>query len=584
MPEEKRQNITIIDKNVNPKSKRAIRVTLNDGRNEKEKFIYPINDTESVDFYESLRAVDHPFLPRIEMFFNGAGKKFAMSEATDGIVISECRGNIKPKHVENICRDIADCVAEVHGTGYSFNGFLSDDILLNDNGVILPPPAYRATEANIQKDLSSVGGLFYELLTGITYNPGTEIYAASINAKIPERLKSVIINSTSNDRRKNYRTADDLLDAMSQKKQKPKNNKILIYLLCIVLIMGAASVAAVLIYGAFNGGSSASDDKDYNKLIEDAAASISGEDYVAAGQYVDKALQIDSVKLPAYYYEALILYKQADYEAMIDYSEQNILNKSFEIAPEDTEITKNLYYIIGCSYYQTGDYENAYSNLETAKNKGYESEGLYTILAVSAVNNDNIPALNDLMSSDYMGDGGTAYMEALQLQQSESYNAAAIKYYEASGYFTQKEISEQCVLNTINCYMLAEDYTSTINACNTALTSGISKKLAIKLWEYKAMAQYDQAKADDNGYEEAVQSYESLIALSGNDADAEYYYYAGACYIELELADKAEDYLKYAVENGDDDLSAAASQLLEDNGFDSGTTDSSETSDSSEAN
>ncbi|MBO4406458.1 MAG: protein kinase family protein, partial [Clostridia bacterium] len=215
-----KMSLRIIEESVDPTSKRGIRAVLSDGFEEKEKLIYPLESGESEAFFEDLKKLRHEFLPRIEGYVDQGGRKLALTAPAEGRVLAECRETVSEKNAIEIAKDLADTMEGIHEQGFAFRDLSARDILINEDGLVLPPPAWPATEENILLDFGSVGGICYELLTGLEYKPGTAITEDVIPLQVPYGAKLAIVNSTSRDASLNYDNARDMIRAFDAKKRK----------------------------------------------------------------------------------------------------------------------------------------------------------------------------------------------------------------------------------------------------------------------------------------------------------------------------------------------------------------------------
>lgn len=713
---ETRKSLRIIDKDVDLQSKRGIAAMLEDVTGETEKLIYPIQSNEEEIFYEELKQINHEFLPKIEGYIHGADRMYALTAKQKGDLLANFQEKLSIKVVIEMCKDLADAMEDIHEEGFGFNGLSSRDILVNDDGLVLPPPAFPADDAVIELDFASVGGICYELLCGIEYKPGTVISPDTIPDSVPFYAKRVIINATSKDPDLIYTDAKELArDFANKKKLPPRERKRMdeededmkvappvvkkkeapapapvqeetqedimakIWEQAHAQKQAASAPAPTAVESTPKAVASgwepfdtegdkpvnqmpnaASRSAEYAKSMQDApqkkvyvnrneptpapepsnarprpmqnpaptrrnenamtpkrrrrrksqnmlpiyagigvgalallvlivvvCIGIFGgdkygkaidkvEEVVLAGNYAEvsaltaEAREIDQTRLASYYYDALALYKQEKYPETVSYIEGNIMKKSFDIEPGEEAMHPNIYYILGCSYLQTGDYENAYKKLSSAESKGYDSAQVSSKLALCAVALDNGTALAEVMTKEAMGDAGKSYTEAVSLENAGDYNAAAIKYYEAANLLEAGKVADYCIIKTVECYGEADDYDSVINSCANTLQPGIALELAGKLWEEKADAEREKATANnDQGdlFRTAIKSYETTAALMGDTVAMKCYYYIGECYLRLRDSQSAQDALMKVYEGSDETYSQRAHALMKVNGI-----------------
>ncbi len=628
-----KMSLRIVEENIDPSSKRGIRAVLSDGYEEKEKLIYPLESGESEAFFEELKRLRHEFLPRIEGYVEQGGRRLALTAMTAGQVLAETRESISEKNAIEIAKDLADTMESVHEQGFAFRDLSARDILINEKGLVLPPPAWPATEENILLDFGSVGGICYELLTGLEYKPGTAVTEDTIPPHVPYGARQAIVNSTSRDASLNYDNARDMIRAFDSKKRKngapaartarrpspeernvdaassglvsasleddarpapaywadpdepeeeeapigrvkkeKKNEGLLngsfgktavILLFGLILVMGVV-LAAVLIHGASGKGNDA---KGYDAQIFAAYRDIADEKYDDARTAAAEARKEDSARLTSYYVEALSYYKEGEYEKTASFIESEIMKKKFDLVEGENELPQNIYYILGCSYFGQGDYENAYKKLANAEEHGYDKEKTANLMLLSAIGLENGNAVAEVMAKDAMGAAGKAYTEAVGEEEAGSYNAAALKYYEAAG-LLEGDAADYCILKTVDAYAKASDYDAAINAWDNSLKKGISMDLAVKLWEKKAVAQKDKAKSVGTEaalFETAVKSFETVLDLGGNEAAANYF--MGECYLYLRNEAAGKEALMKAYESDNESFSARAKALMEANGL-----------------
>ena len=654
-----KMSLRIVEENVDPSSKRGIHAVLSDGFEEKQKLIYPLESGENEAFFEDLKKLRHEFLPRIEGYVDQGGRKLALTAPAEGQLLTEARETISDKNAVEIAKDLADTMDAIHEEGFAFRNLAAKDILINENGLVLPPPAWPATEENVLLDFGSVGGICYELLTGLDYKPGTVITEDTIPAQVPYGARLVIVNATSRDSSLNYDNARDMIRAFDSKKRRgapsapvrrpqpserrteasssglafeerrkeptrfggfdeeparaprreaasrfadreeeparvpkreaaprfeePEEEPVrrrspgreeeksgggfgktaIILLLGLIVIVGVV-LAAVLIHGAGKNGKA---DAGYDSLVAGAYRDIADEKYEDARASAKEAREEDADRLTSYYVEALSYYKEGDYEKTVSFIESEIMKKKFDLVDGEDELPQNIYYILGCSYYGTGDYENAYKKLANAEEHGYDKEKTANLMLLAAIGLENGNAVAEVMEKEAMGDAGKAYTEAVKEETDGNYNAAALKYYEAAG-LLEGEAADYCVLKTVDAYVKAADYDAAINASDNSLKAGISKELAAKLWEKKAVAEKDKAKSvgsDPALFETAIKSFETVIELGGNEASANYF--MGECYLYLRNEEAGKAALTKAYESDDEAFSARAKALMEANGL-----------------
>lgn len=628
-----KMSLRIVEENIDPSSKRGIRAVLSDGFEEKEKLIYPLESGESEAFFEELKRLRHEFLPRIEGYVEQGGRRLALTAMNHGQILAETRETISEKNAIEIAKDLADTMESVHEQGFAFRDLSARDILINEKGLILPPPAWPATEENILLDFGSVGGICYELLTGLEYKPGTAVTEDTLPPHIPYGAAQAIVNSTSRDASLNYDNARDMIRAFDSKKKKngsapariarrpsPEERKTdasssglvsaslednarpapaywadpeepeeeeeapirrvkpekkgdsllngsfgktaVILLLGLIVIVGIV-LAAVLIHGSGKG----EEAKDYDAQISGAYRDIADEKYDEARKAAAEAREEDSARLTSYYVEALAYYKEGEYEKTITFIESEIMKKKFDLVEGEDELPQNIYYILGCSYFGAGDYENAYKKLANAEEHGYDKEKTANLMLLSAIGLENGNAVAEVMTKDAMGDAGKSYTEAVGEEEAENYNAAAQKYFEAAA-LLEGEAADYCVLKGVDAYAKASNYDEAINACDNSLKRGISMSLAVKLWEKKAVAQKDKAKSvgtEAELFETAVKSFETVLDLGGNEAAANYF--MGECYLYLRNEEAGKEALMKAYESDNESFSARAKALMEANGL-----------------
>lgn len=599
---ETKKSLRIIEKDVDLQSKRGIRAMLSDGKGEVEKFIYPLMSEETDAFFDELKELEHDYLPVIEGYFSGAGKRFAMTEPQEGSLMTDCRDKMDARIIIEMCKDLAETMDSIHMEGFAFAGLSARDILINEDGLVLPPPAFAATEDHITEDFAAVGGICYELLTGIEYKPGMVISEDTLPDSIPYGARTVIINATSKDREKNYTEAKPMVRAFdtkkkraasasaasaggsrqapsetrrqpvssagartggTAKKRRKKKNYLPVALLAGAVVVFAV-LAAVLIH-SFAGGKG----ETYDDLVNSAYLAVAEGKYSDAEALAQKAQGMDKERLSAYYYEALALYKAEDYEKTVSFIEESIMKKSFSLKESENTMPSDIYYIYGCSFYQLGQYENAYKELTGAEEKGYDAAKTAPMLLKCALALDNSNAVAAVMEKEAMGEAGKSYTEAVAEEANGNYNSAAVRYYEAATKTSDNSVREYCIRRTVTCYYKAEEYDSVINACNNSLTAGISMKLAIELHSQKAAAEKAKAKLsnDDDLFMEAIKSYKQYMAVGGSTVEPECYYSIGECYLYLRNAEEGKNALMKAYNTGDETWSAKAKAMLEANGL-----------------
>ncbi len=604
---ETKKSLRIIEKDVDLQSKRGIRAILSDGTTDVEKFIYPLMSTENDAFFDELKGVEHDYLPVIEGYFSGAGKRFAMTQSQEGSLMIECREKLDEKIAIEMCKDLAETMESIHDQGFAFAGLTARDILVNENGLVLPPPAFAATEEHIREDFAAVGGICYELLTGVEYKPGMVISADTLPDNVPYGAQTVIVNATSKDIEKNFTEAKPLIRAFDTKKKrvqekapkapapekvrpvkpaepqvrkaapsngqntkapakkkKKKKKNPLSMLLPIVVVVIIGILAAVLLHSLLG-----NKGEDYDTLVNKAYLAVADGKYDEAIKLADQAEAEDGERLTAFYYEALALYKSGDYEKTVSFIADNIMKKSFTLKESESTMPQDLYYIYGCSYYQLGDYENAYKELSGAEEKGYDAAKTAPMLLKCALALDNSNAVAAVMQKDVMGDAGKSYTEASAEEASGNNNSAAVKYYETATKTEDSTLREYCIKRTVACYYKAEEFDSVINACDNSLTSGITMNLALDLLSHKAAAEKAKAKLanDDALFEEAIASYEKYMEVGGADVEAECNYSIGECYLYLRNAEEGKAALMKAYESNDPDWSEKAHAMLDANGL-----------------
>ncbi|SFB82207.1 serine/threonine-protein kinase [Butyrivibrio sp. YAB3001] len=238
-------------------------------------------------------------------------------------------------------------------------------------------------------DIYSAAASIYHILTGVRpkVKEGRIPPANSIDPKISEGFSYILEHAMEQKPDKRFQSSSDVLKALNEIHKLDNRYKKLIrqqnLLFCVAIFMMSVGVALI-----FNGINSRKMDNlsTYDRNIElmtEMIRKAQNGDEISSQEFdelYDECVKINNKQLDVYLNKAIFLYTQKNYDAAIEYLEENVLDDPVLSVQTDLETA---YYIYGSSLKncEEPDYESAIESMEKAISKGYTNASCYRELA-----------------------------------------------------------------------------------------------------------------------------------------------------------------------------------------------------------
>lgn len=445
-------------------------------------------------------------------------------------------GNVMLMPDGNICLIDFNISSSLDGdsawvTGYT-NGYAAPEQIyaLQYNQNELDQSRWKTIDA--RADIYSFGATIYHLLTGSKVHLDENGDAEDIRdtgVKINDVFAGIIMKCLEKDPERRYQTADELLaDLQSIQKKDRRYNNLLkkqkgIYIAVIVCMFLSAFIA-VRGYLRID----VERQKEYEQMVRLETECISKGEYDNFEVYFEKAVNIDSQRLEAYYQKALALNQQKKYGENIEFINSRILGNSEIQASEQS--MNNVYYLLGNSYEKLEDFEHAAQAYEKAIEIKPDSTNYYRDYAIALAKSGKMEeakaALKEAKAQN-LSSVETDYVEGEILYSSESYSEA-------------KDIFLSCIENAQDDYLKMRAYIMA-GKCIDETSQGtekesdkielfeearqkLPKENNIAVLEQLAQAYCDMAQetGETQYYQKAVQVFEQIQEQGMGSYDTDY--------------------------------------------------------------
>lgn len=221
-------------------------------------------------------------------------------------------------------------------------------------------------------DIYSVGATLYHLATGNVRADHThEIDTGRLIPIIGEPFARVIAKATALNPADRYQTAYEMYQALkavpgkslaglqSQRKEKKKT----VWLICALIAVLCIGAGGFLAYHKHI-------IKEYDSYVQEARAAVLAGDTERAKDASEKAIRLMDKKAEGYYWRDYLLYTQGQYEGCCAQLTDDIGRVSDEgDSLDETKSVADLYCLLGTSFLQAGQSDNAISAFAEAEEK-----------------------------------------------------------------------------------------------------------------------------------------------------------------------------------------------------------------------
>lgn len=384
-----------------------------------------INTRAEADILKNLKS---PYLPKVLDYIEVNGNVFTVMEFIPGKSLQQCLNEgmkFSQRDVIKWSKQLCEAVAYLHGRKPAIihsdikpdNIMLlpSGDICLIDFNVSLlaangkamvtgitdgysPPEQYPDSYASkkyayidCRADIYSMGATMYHLLMG--WKPEISLkYVMAMHPldsmKISDGMIYIVNKAMEKNPSKRFKSASDMLKVLNKIGKLDKRYKRyrlkqeITYILLTVLLFGSVITVKLGIETLGR-----EKNEKYNSLIKQAVTDIDEQNYDMAESKCNDAIELYNDKNEAYYYNLLVLYKQADYEEGIKYANENIISN--EKLTDDYYMAET-YYVLGNCYFEIENYELSSVYFDKALKINKDKSVYYRDYAVSLAREQKI--------------------------------------------------------------------------------------------------------------------------------------------------------------------------------------------------
>lgn len=375
---------------------------------------------------------------------------------------------------------------------------------------------FRWKKIDRRADIYSLGATIYHLITGS--KPGMDQNGRvrpllELKPETDKTLAAIVMKCLEPDPEKRYQRAEELyadLNKLTEDNTGPKKTHMIAGIIAGCLVMGTAVL--LVGYHQINKKRQA----DYKEAVSKMEESISDGNYEDLDTWYQKAIRIYPDKADVYLDKAEALNREKKYRDCVKYINDTIL--------ADSKIKRDIsldsvYYLLGDSYSQLEEYENASNAYESAIRINSENGSYYRDYAIAEAYCGNTNKAEELLNE--AADKGLSTADV-------SYVKGEIQY-NTGDYSSAEEIFRDCAENSRDSYIQMRSYIMAVKCMDKQNDSIDSKKQQAQFLE---KARKELPSENNIGIlEELAQVYSDLGADTGDSG-----YYQSA----LEIFDQIE--------------------------------------------
>lgn len=384
-------------------------------------------------------------------------------------------------------------------------------------------------KVDVRSDIYSMGATIYHMATGVKPKRATEenIPVEKLNSGLSDSFAAIIDKAMKKDPNERFQTAEQFLNAVNnlRKYDKRYNNKLLRQEFAVALVVLAMSGA--LVTSALG----------YKKMTNDAAneydyyvSEISEEDIENSESCFVNAVNILPDRAEAYEKMALALFDLGRYDEAVSFI-NDTFSKGTLYAENEAYVPDKLYYILGRSSMEIGDYETAVDSLRRSAELNNNAPDYYCDYAVALAYCGRIGDSEKVLEqAEKLGVSDNTHLFVLgEIEYASKNYIDSIKYLtDCIEDSNDPEISYRAYIICGNAYKEAflngnvsgEERIAFLNKALKAITH----EKAMPIYEMLGEAYVDEAQktGDHSYYEKAISVYEEMNSMGWETLSSDY--------------------------------------------------------------
>lgn len=455
-----------------------------------------------------LKKLSHPSLPRIFDIIEDESHIYIIMDYIEGIPLDkelEKRESFPEKQVVEWAKQICEALKYLHSMKPNpiiYRDMKPSNLIITGSGEIkiidfgiarefkkestadtiyigtrgyAAPEQYGTSQTDARTDIYSLGVTLYHMLTGISPNePPYEIKPVrEINPKLSRGIEYIISKCTKQDPAKRYQSVESLLkDLKNIKKFDAEYRR---GVLKRDLAVGAFFIA-MFIFGnlTFQGWNQLEIEKveEYKRIVAEGIKLRETGRYTEASEAFARASQKIPDRPDAYKEEALVYFKQGDFDGCIEY-----INKKAQVYKQGASYTEfddvlaEIDYILGTAYYEKKEYDKATVYIERAAQSVPSNPDYNRDLAVCLAKSGRIEEASEALKKATergLFDDSIAYTNGEISFAKGEYRNAADFFLKAVNTTKNEEIKRRAFFSLADTYKKAGDVDSEIEILERA--------------------------------------------------------------------------------------------------------------------